>query len=62
MGCAASGDKAANDRSRQIDKNLRDEGERAAREVKLLLLGKSAQPPSKALQAALRNTHRQGQL
>ncbi|KAF4091181.1 hypothetical protein AMELA_G00033980 [Ameiurus melas] len=40
MGCTAStGDKAAHDRSRMIDKNLRDEGEKAAREVKLLLLG-----------------------
>ncbi|GAA6072026.1 guanine nucleotide binding protein (G protein), alpha inhibiting activity polypeptide a [Tachysurus ichikawai] len=40
MGCTAStGDKSAHDRSRMIDKNLRDDGEKAAREVKLLLLG-----------------------
>ncbi|XP_033121395.1 guanine nucleotide-binding protein G(i) subunit alpha [Antedon mediterranea] len=40
MGCATSAeDKAAAERSRQIDKNLRLDGEKAAREVKLLLLG-----------------------
>ncbi|XP_062856121.1 guanine nucleotide binding protein (G protein), alpha inhibiting activity polypeptide a [Trichomycterus rosablanca] len=39
MGCIQSGDKSANDKSRQIDKNLRNDGEKAAREVKLLLLG-----------------------
>lgn len=41
MGCAisTSGEKEASERSKQIDKNLRADGERAAREVKLLLLG-----------------------
>ncbi|XP_046405449.1 guanine nucleotide-binding protein G(i) subunit alpha [Ischnura elegans] len=41
MGCAVStsGDKAAAARSKKIDKDLRADGERAAREVKLLLLG-----------------------
>jgi len=40
MGCAASADdKSASDRSKQIEKELRADGERAAREVKLLLLG-----------------------
>ncbi|KAI7811958.1 guanine nucleotide binding protein (G protein), alpha inhibiting activity polypeptide a [Triplophysa rosa] len=40
MGCTlGTGDKNANDRSKMIDKNLRDDGERASREVKLLLLG-----------------------
>ncbi|KAL3851769.1 hypothetical protein ACJMK2_015479 [Sinanodonta woodiana] len=40
MGCAVSSeDKAAMERSKAIDKNLRLEGEKAAREVKLLLLG-----------------------
>nr|ACB05684.1 G alpha i subunit [Euprymna scolopes]ACB05685.1 G alpha i subunit [Euprymna scolopes] len=40
MGCAVSSDeKAAADRSKAIDKSLRIEGERSAREVKLLLLG-----------------------
>jgi len=34
-------DKAAAERSKMIDKNLREDGEKAAREVKLLLLGKS---------------------
>ncbi|KAI5086609.1 guanine nucleotide-binding protein G(i) subunit alpha-1, partial [Silurus meridionalis] len=39
MGCTLSTeDKAAVERSRRIDRNLRDDGEKAAREVKLLLL------------------------
>jgi len=41
MGCTLStGDKSAQERSKMIDRNLRDDGEKAAREVKLLLLGK----------------------
>jgi len=41
MGCAVStDDKAASERSRQIDRNLRVDGDKQAREVKLLLLGK----------------------
>ena len=42
MGCAVStaADKEAAERSKKIDKDLRADGERAAREVKLLLLGK----------------------
>lgn len=41
MGCAVSADdKAAVERSKQIDKALRVDGEKASREVKLLLLGK----------------------
>ena len=40
MGCTASAeDKSASDRSKQIEKELRADGEKAAREVKLLLLG-----------------------
>jgi len=40
MGCAAStDDKSAADRSKQIEKQLRADGEKASREVKLLLLG-----------------------
>lgn len=40
MGCVTSQeDKAAVERSKQIDKTLRIDGEKAAREVKLLLLG-----------------------
>ncbi|XP_059150469.1 guanine nucleotide-binding protein G(i) subunit alpha isoform X2 [Physella acuta] len=40
MGCVSSQeDKAAVERSKQIDKSLRMDGEKAAREVKLLLLG-----------------------
>lgn len=42
MGCTVSQeDKAAAERSKMIDKNLREDGEKAAREVKLLLLGRS---------------------
>ena len=41
MGCAESTeDRAAQERSRQIDRTLRADGEKASREVKLLLLGK----------------------
>uniref|UniRef100_A0A8C1ZES1 Guanine nucleotide binding protein (G protein), alpha inhibiting activity polypeptide a n=1 Tax=Cyprinus carpio TaxID=7962 RepID=A0A8C1ZES1_CYPCA len=40
MGCTlSSDDKSAQERSKMIDKNLRDDGEKASREVKLLLLG-----------------------
>ena len=40
MGCALSTeDKAASERSRQIDRDLREDGEKQSREVKLLLLG-----------------------
>lgn len=41
MGCAVShhGDKAAAERSKRIDKDLRADGEKAASQVKLLLLG-----------------------
>lgn len=57
MGCTLSAeDKAAVERSKMIDRNLREDGEKAAREVKLLLLGKgyrqgrllSRQPPLEA--------------
>ena len=46
MGCAISthADKEAIERSKKIDKDLRADGERAAREVKLLLLGKEWYP------------------
>lgn len=40
MGCAVSSeDKAAQERSKAIDRNLKMDGEKASREVKLLLLG-----------------------
>ncbi len=40
MGCTMSADeRAAMEKSREIDQMLRREGEKAAREVKLLLLG-----------------------
>ena len=40
MGCTISQvDKEAVERSKMIDKNLKLDGERSAREVKLLLLG-----------------------
>lgn len=42
MGCTLStDDKQAQERSKMIDRNLRDDGEKAAREVKLLLLGET---------------------
>ena len=42
MGCTMSADEqAALDRSREIDQMLRRDGDKQAREVKLLLLGKS---------------------
>uniref|UniRef100_A0A8C8YUG5 Uncharacterized protein n=1 Tax=Prolemur simus TaxID=1328070 RepID=A0A8C8YUG5_PROSS len=45
MGCTLSAeDKAAVERSKMIDRNLREDGEKAAREVKLLLLGKRGRP------------------
>lgn len=42
MGCAVSKDKEAVERSKNIDRALRADGERAASEVKLLLLGEFA--------------------
>lgn len=44
MGCAisSSGEKEAVERSKKIDKDLRADGERAAKEVKLLLLGNNS--------------------
>jgi guanine nucleotide-binding protein G(i) subunit alpha len=46
MGCAVSSvgenDKEAVERSKRIDKDLRADADRAAREVKLLLLGEVA--------------------
>lgn len=57
MGCTLSTeDKAAVERSKMIDRNLRDDGEKAAREVKLLLLGKEA--PSVCMAAAALNRRR----
>lgn len=48
MGCTlSSDDKSAQERSKMIDKNLRDDGEKASREVKLLLLGELAAPLGK---------------
>jgi guanine nucleotide-binding protein G(i) subunit alpha len=40
MGCVNSTDQNAKARSKQIDEQLKADGERASREVKLLLLGK----------------------
>lgn len=46
MGCTLSAeDKAAVERSKMIDRNLREDGEKASREVKLLLLGKCRTVP-----------------
>ena len=42
MGCAVSStEKQAAERSKKIDQELRKDGERASKEVKLLLLGES---------------------
>ncbi len=41
MGCAMSQDeRVALERSRQIEKNLKEDGLQAAKDIKLLLLGK----------------------
>lgn len=41
MGCAMSSEeRESQERSKQIDKNLKEDGLQAARDVKLLLLGK----------------------
>lgn len=45
MGCGLSADEAAAaSRSKEIDQMLRRDGEKAAKEVKLLLLGKLVAP------------------
>lgn len=42
MGCAVSSmEKEAAERSRKIDRELQKDGEKASKEVKLLLLGKT---------------------
>lgn len=42
MGCTSSAeDKAAVERSKMIDKNLREDREKNSRDVKLLLLGRN---------------------
>lgn len=42
MGCTISAeDKAAVERSKMIDKNLREDRDKSSREVKLLLLGRN---------------------
>ena len=41
MGCTMSADeRAAFERSKQIEKNLKEDGIQAAKDIKLLLLGK----------------------
>lgn len=59
MGCTVSQeDKAAAERSKMIDKNLREDGEKAAREVKLLLLGEyehTARHSQKKLRRPIQN-------
>lgn len=57
MGCTVSAeDKAAAERSKMIDKNLREDGEKAAREVKLLLLGEAAPCAGTPLPARIPDT------
>ena len=42
MGCAMSAEeRASRARSKQIEKNLKEDGIQAAKDIKLLLLGKS---------------------
>lgn len=50
MGCAVSKDKEAVERSKNIDRALRADGERAASEVKLLLLGAYTHLPGQGSQ------------
>uniref|UniRef100_A0A8C8W4D3 G protein subunit alpha i2 n=1 Tax=Peromyscus maniculatus bairdii TaxID=230844 RepID=A0A8C8W4D3_PERMB len=58
MGCTVSAeDKAAAERSKMIDKNLREDGEKAAREVKLLLLGINPQVICPSLKSSLTPWH-----
>uniref|UniRef100_A0A8C2M1L6 G protein subunit alpha i2 n=1 Tax=Cricetulus griseus TaxID=10029 RepID=A0A8C2M1L6_CRIGR len=58
MGCTVSAeDKAAAERSKMIDKNLREDGEKAAREVKLLLLAPQAICPSSKSSLTLASLH-----
>jgi len=43
MGCAMSAEeRASRARSKQIEKNLKEDGIQAAKDIKLLLLGKSS--------------------
>lgn len=60
MGCTVSQeDKAAAERSKMIDKNLREDGEKAAREVKLLLLGEyTVKHKARRLQKKKKKLHR----
>ena len=45
MGCAMSAEeRASRARSKQIEKNLKEDGIQAAKDIKLLLLGESAGP------------------
>ena len=46
MGCAMSAEeRASRARSKQIEKNLKEEGIQAAKDIKLLLLGECDPPP-----------------
>ncbi|KAG2467887.1 GNAI3 protein, partial [Polypterus senegalus] len=54
MGCTLSAeDKAAVERSKMIDKNLKEDGEKASKEVKLLLLVPSEQLDEGDLRASI---------
>ena len=45
MGCAMSAEeRASRARSKQIEKNLKEDGIQAAKDIKLLLLGKTFPP------------------
>ena len=46
MGCAMSAEeRASRARSKQIEKNLKEDGIQAAKDIKLLLLGQYEHPP-----------------
>ena len=50
MGCAMSAEeRASRARSKQIEKNLKEDGIQAAKDIKLLLLGKQTQQPFKCI-------------
>lgn len=61
MGCTLSAEeRAALDRSRAIEKNLKEDGMVAAKDVKLLLLGKRKGLPRRGAAAPRRGSVRSG--
>ncbi|KAA0707554.1 Guanine nucleotide-binding protein G(i) subunit alpha-2 [Triplophysa tibetana] len=59
MGCTVSQeDKAAAERSKMIDRNLREDGEKSAKEVKLLLLAFCSHSPTNPCAFVYRAMHK----